>query len=235
MTSSRCAGIGVERVRVVAEARDRQALAPRSRRRARVASPPTGWRRRCGASRHSAGSARSCAASRRSRCSRSRWRPSSRRPRSSGVSGNGAVSRPSLIGRASTVGAPAGAGSRIDVHPAAEPRALGDGVVDEHLVVAVGERRDSRRRRTGRPGDDVGVDGPEMGARRCRRTPRRGRPAAPPRPGPAGPMSAGFLIRISFGRSRWPIHIWSGCSESQATDATRTRRSRTGASSCGRR
>ena len=32
-------------------------------------------------------------------------------------------------------------------------------------------------------------------------------------------MSAGFLIRISLGRSRCPIHIWSGCSESQAIEA----------------
>ena len=28
-------------------------------------------------------------------------------------------------------------------------------------------------------------------------------------------MSAGLRMRISFGRSRWPIHSWSGCSESQ--------------------
>jgi hypothetical protein len=33
-------------------------------------------------------------------------------------------------------------------------------------------------------------------------------------------MSAGFLIRISLGRSRCPIHIWSGCSESHATEAS---------------
>ena len=35
---------------------------------------------------------------------------------------------------------------------------------------------------------------------------------------PAAPIRAGFLIRISFGRSRWPSQIWSGCSESQAID-----------------
>ena len=108
-------GIGMERVRVVAETGDGQALRPRSRRRARRPRPPTGSRRRCGWCRRSGGSARWCAASRRSRCSRSRWRPSSRRRPSSGVSGNGAVSRPSLIGRASRVAAlaaPTGTGSR---------------------------------------------------------------------------------------------------------------------------
>ena len=51
----------------------------------------------------------------------------------SGVCGNGAVSRPSFIGRLRRGG---------DRRPVTQrPRALGDRVVDEHLVVAVGERR----------------------------------------------------------------------------------------------
>ena len=81
----------------------------------------------------------------------------------SGVSGNGAVSRPSLIGRcASAFAAPTGDRIANDVDPAAESGALGDRVVDEHLVVAVGEGR------IGGPcgratGGDVRVDRPEEG------------------------------------------------------------------------
>ena len=51
-----------------------------------------------------------------------------------------------------------------------------------------------------------------MGARTCRRSPRRGRPGRAAAARPAGPISAGFLMRISLGRSRWPSQIWSGCS-----------------------
>ena len=73
--------IRMQRVRVVAQPGDRQALARESRRRSRSPATPRGPRHRCGTCRRSGGSARSSAASRRSRCFRSRWRPSSRRPR----------------------------------------------------------------------------------------------------------------------------------------------------------
>ena len=103
-----------------------------------------------------------------------------------------------------------------DLDPAPEPGALGDRVVDQHLVVAVGEGRVTRvvARAAGR---DVRVDRPEVGRERVAEaldvaTRERGGGAA------GGPIRAGFLIRISFGRSRWPNQIWSGCSESQATD-----------------
>ncbi len=132
----------------------------------------------------------------------------------SGVSGNGAVSRPSFIVRSSAAAGVAVAAD--DVDPAAHAGALGDGVVDEHLVVAVGERRDRSASADGPPGDHVGVDRPEEGAERVGEAldvPARQRRRGPVR---AGPISAGFLSRISFGRSRWPSQIWSGCSESQA-------------------
>ena len=89
----------------------------------------------------------------------------------------------------------------IDVDPAAERGALGDGVVDEHLVVA-GSKVGVRRVRARATGDDIGVDRPEERAERvaealdmAARQRRRG-------------------CRISFGRSRWPSHRWSGVSES---------------------
>ena len=76
---------------------------------------------------------------------------------SSGVSGNGAVSRPSFIeaisesarGRRGRRGAATAVA--VDVDPAAVSGALGDRVVDEHLVVAVGERRRRAGRRSGGP------------------------------------------------------------------------------------
>ena len=205
----------MERVRVEAQPGDRQALAADLGGELAAPRRPTGSRRRCARSRRSGGSGRSCAASRRSRCleavgggpvddlhraasrgtARSAGRASSRRPPGT------ATRRPA-----------------IDVHPATAPGALGDRVVDEHLVVAVGEggiggsggrpARRPRRRRW-----------PGTGPRTCRRSPRRDRPAAPPPPGRPAHMRAGFLIRISFGRSRWPSQIWSGFSESQAIGA----------------
>ena len=62
---------------------------------------------------------------------------------SSGVLGNGAVSRPSLIAASvRPAGRPAEGRVAADVDtPAAFAGALGDRVTDEHLVVAVGERR----------------------------------------------------------------------------------------------
>ena len=124
-------------------------------------------------------------------------------------------------------------GRRPDhVDPAAEPGALGDRVADQHLVVAVGERR--VRRPLGRPaGDDVGVDRPEERPERVAEAldvaarQRRGRAAGGAhqrRVADAGSRS---------GRSRWPSHRWSGVSESQAADGASSRRSPTGASSCG--
>ena len=83
----------------------------------------------------------------------------------SGVSGNGAVSRPSLIARHSPrrdVGDRRACARRgpIDVDPATVSGALGDRIADEHLVVAVGEG--GVRRPLGRPaGHDVRVDRPE--------------------------------------------------------------------------
>ena len=210
--------VGVERVRVVAETGDRQALggdlvddlgglARRQVRDVDVAACP-----------RTAGSRRSArgqqAISRLSKPLAAAQSATS----ISGVSGNGAVSRPSFIG-ALLCGAD---GDRLadDLDPAPEARALGDRVVDEHLVVAVGEGRVARvlARAAGR---DVRVDRPEVGRERVAEAldvaarqarPRRVRPA---------PIRAGFLIRISLGRSRWPIQSWSGCSESQATDETR--------------
>ena len=71
----------------------------------------------------------------------------------SGVSGKGAVSSPSLIGRCSVgtgrVGRSPGAGS-FDVDPATLAGAARDRLADEHLVVAVGEGRVAGREE-GRP------------------------------------------------------------------------------------
>ena len=152
------------------------------------------------------------AASRRSRGSRSRWRPSSRRPPSAASRGTGRSAGRASSGvrlRGLAWRRPA-TGRAIDVDPAAEPGALGDGVVDQHLVVAVGERRRraaarpaARRRRRRRS--------PGRARRRCRRSPRRGRRAGPPPRGRPAPIRAGLRSRISFGRSRWPSHSWSGC------------------------
>ncbi len=126
----------------------------------------------------------------------------------SGVSGNGAVSRPSLIGM------PPRSGRR----PPSDPRGRCAG---RH------RRRASRRgrRRTWRSADRHSGRRPGhrhrrpgSGRRGCRRSPRRGRPAGPTAALPRSDMRAGFLSRISLARSRWPNHIWSGFSESQASD-----------------
>ena len=165
-------------------------------------------------SRRSDGSARTFAASRRSRCSRSRWRRSSRRPRRAGSRGTGRSA-----GRASCRRS-RGDRRPLDVDPGAAPGALGDRLDDQHLVVAVGEGRIGGPRR--RPaGDDIGVDRPGRAPRTCRRSPRRGRRGAPTRPARPATSAPAFLNRISLGRSRWPSQIWSGSSESQAIDDVR--------------
>ena len=117
----------------------------------------------------------------------------------SGVSGNGAVSRPSLIGRpAPAAGSLAASRWRGDVDPAPGPGALGDRVADEHLVVAVGERGVRR------------PVGGRAGQRRRRRSARNSAPNVSAKPStwppgsaaaacPAGPISAGLRSRISFG------------------------------------
>ena len=84
-------------------------------------------------------------------------------------------------------------GCAIDVDPAPLAGAERDRVVDEHLVVAVGEVGVGRVA-GGRPASDVGVDRPGRARRTCRRSPRRGRPGGPPprdRPVPSGPGCGG--------------------------------------------
>ena len=92
------------------------------------------------------------------------------------------------------------------------------GIADEHLVVAVGEGRVRRDARAGRP--------PRHRHRSrgtanetCPRSPRRGQPGSAAAACAAGYISAGSRMRISFGRSRCPIQSWSGCSESHAAAA----------------
>ncbi len=164
---------------------------------------PTGWRRRCGTCPHSAGWTRWCAASRRSRGSRSRSRRLQRPPRARGVSGNGAVSKPSFMRRSSGVSA-RGCERRIiacHVHPATLACRAEHRVAEQHLVVTVGEGRERRvlrqmtRRRPRRRW-------PGTGRGRCPRSPRRGRPAGSRRPHRSAFMRAGPRWRISFGRSR---------------------------------
>ena len=101
------------------------------------------------------------------------------------------------------------AGVAVDLDPATLAGALGDGVVDQHLVVAVGEG--GVRRVAGRPaGDDVGVDRPEEGAERVGEAldvaaRQRGRRAPGRRPsGPgcgAGSRSPGRDGRATGGRA----------------------------------
>ena len=134
----------------------------------------------------------------------------------SGVSGNGAVRKPSFIVATSDGLASARHRRRRGRRRPSEPRGR-SARWRRRRASRRGRRRTwgsrARRRvarlprRRRRPGNV---------RRRCRRTLRRGRPAAPPRPGPAAPMRAGLRMRISFGRSRWPIQAWSGCSQSHA-------------------
>ena len=119
----------------------------------------------------------------------------------SGVSGNGAVSRPSLIGVVRRrVARTRRRRARVadDVDPAPSAGALGDGVVDEHLVVAVGERR-------------VGRAGRPAGRRRHRRRPPgNGRANVSPKPStwPTGqrrgrPAGRAHERRVPDAGSRW--------------------------------
>ena len=191
--------VGVERVRVVAEAGDRRGpsraisstisrrLARRQVRDVDVA--------RC---RRSGGSGRRCAASRRSRCSRSRSAAvqsttSSAASRGTARSAGRASSEVRLEARPGRPAARRRPGRRRGRRrPSARASgALGDRVVDEHLVVAVGERRVGRVRATGRRRRRRRRS-PGSGRRTCRRSPRHDRPAAPPprgRPGPSAPGS----------------------------------------------
>ena len=116
-------------------------------------------------------------------------------------------------------GAAADAGP-LDLHPAARRGALGDGVVDEHLVVAVGERRIRRTRRTAARRRRQRRS-PGRARRTCPRSPRRGRragPRPPGRPGPSGPGSgAGSRSGGRDGRATGGRAV----SESQADRARR--------------
>ena len=206
--------IGMERVGVIAEARDRQALRCDLVGELDRLGRPTGSRRRCGSCRRSVGSARSPRGQQAISMLSKPLAAVQSTTSTSGVAGNGAVRRPSLIAwppstgplgctPGSLIDATAGHGGRRtdDVHPATEPGALGDRVADQHLVVAVGERgvrrplgRSTRRRRRRRS--------PGRAHRTCRRTLRRGRRAGPPPPVRPLPIRAGLRSRISFGRSR---------------------------------
>ena len=215
-------GIGVERVRVVAETRDGQAL-----RRDLVDDLGRLARRQVrdvdvGGAGVATGRARWSAASRRSRCSRSRSAAVQSTTSVSGVSGNGR-------------------GQQAESHRVAPPcagrcrPATGSRTTSTQRPVRALSAIASLTSISSWPSAKVGIGGvgrpgrpprrprrpPGNGRRRCRRSPRRGRPGRAAAARPAGPISAGFLIRISFGRSRWPIQIWSGCSESQATDERR--------------
>ena len=104
-----------------------------------------------------------------------------------------------------------GTGSRTTSTHRPSTSALGDRLVDEHLVVAVRECRVGRVLRRGRPRRHRHRSA-RNGRRRCRRTPPSGRPGALRPRDPTAPMSAGFLMRISLGRSRCPSHSRSGSS-----------------------
>ena len=192
---------------------------------------PTGSRRRCARCRRSAGSARRRAASRRSRCSRSRWRPSSRRRPSAASRGTGRSA-----GRVSSGGLRrrrrGDRGARTTSTQRPEPGALGDGVADEHLVVAVGEGRIGRAGgRTARP-------------RRPRRRPGNGRAKVSPKPSTWPPGSAAAARPAGAHQGRVldedlvrPVAVAEpdlvGLLGVPGDRRASTRRSRTGASSSG--
>ena len=141
MTSARCAGIGMEGVRVVAESGDGEAL-----RRDLVddlgrLAGGQGGDVDVARSRRTGGSSRSCVASTRSRGSRSRRRRTSRRRPSTASRGTGRSAGRVSWRRCLRAGAADRDRIAHDVDPPADPGALGDGVVDQHLVVAVGEGR----------------------------------------------------------------------------------------------
>ena len=218
--------VGVQRVRIVAEPGDADALL--RERRGDLRRPAVGqavdvdvdWSRR------SAGSRRRPPASRRPRASTCRPRRSSRRPSIRSVSGKGAVSSPSFM--------PASLVSRLrHRHPAALAGAPQHGVAEQHLEVAVLEARPGRARLPPARGD-VAIDLPEereervgealdVAARQARRGRRRARSSGSDRA--AAPGSAA---------SRWPIHICSGVSANHAAEA-RARRCPRASRSCARR
>ena len=244
MTMSRWARVRVERVRVEAEAGDDEPALAHLRRRSRRPRPSTGSRRRCGSCRRSAGVGPVACGQQAISRTRSRWPAVQSATSSSGVSGtarsggrasSGSSGRRAVAGgrRPAATGGDAGAVRSTSTQRRSRGAAR-DRVVDEHLVVAVGEVGVGRvRRRT--PGEDVGVDRPEQRAERVAEA--LDVAAGQRRRGPAGrsPISAGLRRRISFGRSRWPSQRWSGVSRVPGRRRRRSRRSPTGASSSGRR
>ena len=235
MTCGAVLGIGVERVRVVARGRrwSGPCRSDLGRELGRLARAQVGDVDVAGPGVAPA-SGRWFAASTRSRCSRSRCRRSSRRPHRAASRGTGAVSRPRLHQTVSPMvraDRDRRRGTTSTQRPSA--RALGDRVVDQHLVVAVGECRIGRPfgRSTCR---DVVVDGPEMGGERvaealdvAARERRRGTSG---RRHECGVLDAG---------SRWVARddrSTSGrAAPSPMRPRRRTRRSRTAVSSCARR
>ena len=141
----------------------------------------------------------------------------------------------STTGSADVAGSPSGSldSAADDIDPATEPRALRDRVADEHLVVPVGEGRVARlgRRRTGH---DVGVDGSEVGTERIEE-------ALDMAAGQSGRRPAGLaeqrwvpdedLVRSVPVADPGLVRLLG----IPRPGGTRTRRSRTAASSCARR
>ena len=183
-------GVRVQRVRVEAEAGDRQALGGRSRRGSRSPAPRTGWRRRCGWCRRSGGSGPAArgqqAISRTSKPLAAAQSATSM----SGVSGNGAVRKPSFIAAAPPCGGGGTVGSSAaDLHPATVRELSSDGVADEHLLVAVRERgvarvgdgaaRERRRRRSREDGAERVGEALRVAAGQAAPPRRRRRSSAP--------------------------------------------------------
>ena len=192
MTSLAMLGVRVERVRVVAQPGDRQALRRRSRRRAPLPARRTGSRRRCGTCRRSGGPAPSArgqqAISMLSKPLRRRpvddvhqrrlgeRRGQQAEPHRAILRGHGPGGR--SAGRRVVRRRPSGPRGRCGRSP---------------------RRRASRRGRRRRSGSRAGRRAarlprrrtrPGNGRRTCRRSPRRGRPAGPTPPArrhPSGP------------------------------------------------